>query len=1048
MTDNVQSRALTFLYDAFISYRHVERDRKWAEWLIQALEDYRVPRTLQEKGLPSKLKIFRDEDEMPASSDLSDQIKSALKASRFLIVVCSPYTPRSRWVEREIEIFHELGRDDHVLALLTEGEPRDSFPSAILERHLRVVDAEGREQTIKEGKQPLAADVRPRKGVSNAVLKRIALLRLAACILGVRFDDLRQRERERQRRKQLAWGSLAATLTMLVGAGGLGYWQVTRPKAAFYRHVVWRWGLPEGLGRIDEETRSQLQTSYRVVTQRERVTDVTHQNSVGSLRSVDDDEGQEDARWLVDYRENGPAEKIDIFDRSGKLIREDVLKRDPRGDRMFVTFERDNTPFTQSATQRLMIDPLQSGSEGFPNRSEITRHEVIFDKSGCTIERRFQDYWGQPRRDAQDSFGERFDCSAEGLPTRRSEIGADGSEIVLKNGTRAVTFTYDQVYNRVRKTSLGADERPIIGHDGYASYENEFDRWGNRIAMAYFDDVGKPTPTTSGYAKATFAYDERGNQVETAFLGVDGKPTLDKHGYNKSMSTFDARGNEIERAYFGIDGTPALHKEGYAKWTAVYDDRGRQIEKSVFGVDGKPVFDTRGFHKRMSTFDANGNEIDRADFGVDGKPTLNKFGFWKWVDAYDARGNPIEWSYFGIDGKPVLANGGVAKVAYSYDARGNLIAMSCFGVDGQPVLYRDGFAKLTRSYDVQGNLIEVAYFGVNGEPVLNKFDVARVSMAYDERGNRIEVSLFGVDGQPVLHREGYAKMTAVYDARGNQTETAFFGVDGRPALFRYGYARSIAVHDARGDVIEQAYFGLGGEPVLSRFGYARRTNAFDAHGKVIAEAFFGADGKPILSREGYASSEHVFDARGNMISETLYGVDGMPRVNAYARRLIAYDGRDNKIEATYFSADGEPVLRSDGGFHKVTYSYDARGRQIGARFVDVQGRNVAVDVIVRSVLHTSIAADVGVAPGDRLVSYNGEKIISIDQFDSLIAAGGTTNELVVHRGADTHAFPVAGGPFGLEVRFDAVGAGTGVGSASPVRPSPDATGEEVSAPEP
>jgi hypothetical protein len=180
MTDNVQSRALAFLYDAFISYRHVERDRKWAEWLIQALEDYRVPRALQEKGLPSKLKIFRDEDEMPASSDLSDQIKSALKASRFLIIVCSPYTPRSRWVEREIEIFHELGREDEVLALLTEGEPGDSFPSAVLERHLRGVDAEGRGQTIKEEKQPLAADVRPRKGVSNAVLKRIALLRLVA----------------------------------------------------------------------------------------------------------------------------------------------------------------------------------------------------------------------------------------------------------------------------------------------------------------------------------------------------------------------------------------------------------------------------------------------------------------------------------------------------------------------------------------------------------------------------------------------------------------------------------------------------------------------------------------------------------------------------------------------------------------------------------------------------------------------------------------------------------------------------------------------------
>jgi hypothetical protein len=103
----------SFLYDAFISYRHVEKDRKWAEWLISALEGYRVPKSLQAKGYPARLKkVFRDEDEMPASGDLNDQIKQALRASRFLIVVCSPYTPRSKWVEREIEIFKELGRHE------------------------------------------------------------------------------------------------------------------------------------------------------------------------------------------------------------------------------------------------------------------------------------------------------------------------------------------------------------------------------------------------------------------------------------------------------------------------------------------------------------------------------------------------------------------------------------------------------------------------------------------------------------------------------------------------------------------------------------------------------------------------------------------------------------------------------------------------------------------------------------------------------------------------------------------------------------------------
>ena len=42
-----------FRYEAFISYRHVEPDRKWAMWMHTALETYRVPKKLAaERGLP------------------------------------------------------------------------------------------------------------------------------------------------------------------------------------------------------------------------------------------------------------------------------------------------------------------------------------------------------------------------------------------------------------------------------------------------------------------------------------------------------------------------------------------------------------------------------------------------------------------------------------------------------------------------------------------------------------------------------------------------------------------------------------------------------------------------------------------------------------------------------------------------------------------------------------------------------------------------------------------------------------------------------------
>src|SRR5206468_7766740 len=88
-----------YQYAAFISYRHAPLDRAWAKRLHAALETYRVPARLRkEHGLPARIgRVFRDEEELSASSDLSRSIEAALLQSRYLIVVCSPRTPQSEW---------------------------------------------------------------------------------------------------------------------------------------------------------------------------------------------------------------------------------------------------------------------------------------------------------------------------------------------------------------------------------------------------------------------------------------------------------------------------------------------------------------------------------------------------------------------------------------------------------------------------------------------------------------------------------------------------------------------------------------------------------------------------------------------------------------------------------------------------------------------------------------------------------------------------------------------------------------------------------------
>jgi len=210
-----------YRYEAFISYRHTDPDRVWAKWLHTQLETYRVPRHLvRTRGLPRRLrKIFRDEEELPVSSDLSRNIEQALLQSRFLIVICSPRTPSSAWVDAEVRRFRELGRHDRILAVLIEGEPSEAFPRSLCEIRRSIGDGGDRTREQVEEVEPLAADVRRSRRESRRFLMRMAKLRMLACILGVTFDDLRRREAERRKRQWLTWGFVTAVV--LLAFGGL-----------------------------------------------------------------------------------------------------------------------------------------------------------------------------------------------------------------------------------------------------------------------------------------------------------------------------------------------------------------------------------------------------------------------------------------------------------------------------------------------------------------------------------------------------------------------------------------------------------------------------------------------------------------------------------------------------------------------------------------------------------------------------------------------------------------------------------------------------------
>jgi len=182
-------------YNAFISYRHKPEDIRVATEVQRALERFHIPKAVR-KNQKGQMKLFRDKDELPITSNLSDNITMALENSDYLIVICSTHTRESLWVQREIETFLKTHTYDQVLTVLVDGDPYETIPEILLYRD--VVDPVTGEVT-KEPLEPLSCDWR--LGKKQAM--REELPRLAAVLLGCSYDELRQRQRQYKMRRMM-----------------------------------------------------------------------------------------------------------------------------------------------------------------------------------------------------------------------------------------------------------------------------------------------------------------------------------------------------------------------------------------------------------------------------------------------------------------------------------------------------------------------------------------------------------------------------------------------------------------------------------------------------------------------------------------------------------------------------------------------------------------------------------------------------------------------------------------------------------------------------
>jgi MTH538 TIR-like domain (DUF1863) len=215
LEDQLSGYTKSITYRAFFSYSRA--DGTIADWLWEYLDKYRVPSGLvgvaeNRRPLSNNLHpIFRDRFDLSAGGNLSTRLQSALERSDNLIVLCTPESAKSAWVEHEVQTFLGTGRESRILPVIAAGEPDSAdpsiecFPPALRGRGILAADLRETGTRTQQGRQ-----------VGDG--REFGALKVIAGLLGVDFDQLIRREHRRQQSRSAILIATVALTTSLAAA--------------------------------------------------------------------------------------------------------------------------------------------------------------------------------------------------------------------------------------------------------------------------------------------------------------------------------------------------------------------------------------------------------------------------------------------------------------------------------------------------------------------------------------------------------------------------------------------------------------------------------------------------------------------------------------------------------------------------------------------------------------------------------------------------------------------------------------------------------------
>lgn len=530
MDDNSKKTLNKYDYYAFISYSTA--DEKWAKWLHKHLENYNLPSALRRtnNSLPKYIRpVFWYKTDL-SGTELHSALERELTSSRHLVLICSPESAKSEWVNDEVKSFVESNRTDSIIPFIVSGQP--DKPEDADYCYPPVLRNMPRTQMLR------GIDV-------SKVGKQHALIDVVSTMFGLRFDALWQRHKRARIRRNIGFALLALLFIFV----GIGIWDYNRSTYEYYADYVDVYGIPQGVCKLTDDQKNHRQHSFRFEYKRIpfgepnayswRLYSVSYVNSVDRLQDYNSVIADRFAKQTYYYnKETGKVASVENFNHYEMLQCRYLYSNRDGVDACIVDIEggsKDRTLgfSTISSTSRTAEDDKSSN---------ITRFIFLRDSLGHIIRKTFHsnnDYIldRSITSDYDGVYGQSYKLDSIGRIVEVFFLNKEMEHFQTSGGFSRIFFEYDKHSNFKSCTYYNKDNELAQSPLGWAKFIDVSDNYGNCIEERTYGTDSQLWKHEGAEIKK-FRYDKNGFELEMRCFDSKEEPCMNDHQYSWFISEF------------------------------------------------------------------------------------------------------------------------------------------------------------------------------------------------------------------------------------------------------------------------------------------------------------------------------------------------------------------------------------------------------------------------------------------------------------------------------------------------------------------------------